>query len=165
MFWCGDLNYRIDLGIDECKANIASKAWGKLSTNDQLNKEKKAGRIFQGFSEGVLSFAPTYKYDQFSDDYDTSEKGRIPAWTDRVLWKRRRQAEYSLFPKLPPVPFDPDVGLHPSDVLMTYGEDLKTKQPYWNPGKLMFYDRAELKTSDHRWDLTVFFFFFISKHL
>jgi phosphatidylinositol-bisphosphatase len=37
-----------------------------------------------------LSFAPTYKYDLFSDDYDTSEKMRIPAWTDRVLWRRRK---------------------------------------------------------------------------
>ena len=26
----------------------------------------------------------------FSDDYDTSEKMRIPAWTDRVLWRRRK---------------------------------------------------------------------------
>ena len=30
------------------------------------------------------------RYDLFSDDYDTSEKARVPAWTDRVLWKRRK---------------------------------------------------------------------------
>ena len=47
-------------------------------------------QCFRGFTEGKLTFAPTYKFDPFSDDYDTSEKMRIPAWTDRVLWRRRR---------------------------------------------------------------------------
>ena len=46
-------------------------------------------QVFQGYIEGDLTFAPTYKYDQFSDDYDTSEKCRTPAWCDRVLWRRR----------------------------------------------------------------------------
>lgn len=47
-------------------------------------------QVFRGFIEGKLDFAPTYKYDLFSEDYDTSEKCRTPAWTDRVLWKRRK---------------------------------------------------------------------------
>ena len=46
--------------------------------------------MFSGFQEGPVDFGPTYKYDLFSDDYDTSEKQRIPAWTDRVLWRRRK---------------------------------------------------------------------------
>lgn len=47
-------------------------------------------KVFRGFIEGKITFPPTYKYDLFSDDYDTSEKMRIPAWTDRVLWRRRK---------------------------------------------------------------------------
>lgn len=47
-------------------------------------------QVFKSFIEGKLDFAPTYKYDLFSEDYDTSEKCRTPAWTDRILWKRRK---------------------------------------------------------------------------
>ena len=36
------------------------------------------------------------RYDLFSDDYDTSEKARVPAWTDRILWKRRKPQGVSL---------------------------------------------------------------------
>ena len=39
--------------------------------------------------EGELTLDPTYKYDQFSDDYDTSEKCHVPEWCDCVLRKRR----------------------------------------------------------------------------
>ncbi len=47
-------------------------------------------QVFHGFEEGEINFPPTYKYDTFSDDYDTSEKGRIPAYTDRVLLRAPR---------------------------------------------------------------------------
>jgi hypothetical protein len=53
--------------------------------------QQDQGNVFKNFFEGDINFAPTYKYDLFSDDYDTSEKCRAPAWTDRVLWKRRKQ--------------------------------------------------------------------------
>ena len=38
--------------------------------------EQEAGNVFKGFTEGPITFMPTYKYDLFSDDYDTSEKAR-----------------------------------------------------------------------------------------
>ena len=61
-------------------------------TADQLMLEQSAGNVFHGFREGAISFAPTYKYDLFSDDYDTSEKCRVPAYTDRILFTRRKPA-------------------------------------------------------------------------
>ena len=57
---------------------------------DQLIQEQSSGSVFQGFREGKIQFSPTYKYDLFSEDYDTSEKCRVPAWTDRILWRRRK---------------------------------------------------------------------------
>lgn len=47
-------------------------------------------QVFKDFIEAPINFAPTYKYDIFSDDYDTSEKNRIPSWTDRVLYRKKK---------------------------------------------------------------------------
>ena len=64
--------------------------YSDLLTCDQLVQEQSAGNVFQGFREGKINFAPTYKYDLFSDDYDTSEKCRVPAYCDRVLFTHRK---------------------------------------------------------------------------
>ncbi|KAG8310932.1 synaptojanin-1 [Homalodisca vitripennis] len=91
VFWCGDFNYRVNMDKDEMKELIKNKAYDEILQHDQLLIEQKAGNVFKNFLEGSITFPPTYKYDLFSDDYDTSEKCRAPAWTDRVLWKRRKQ--------------------------------------------------------------------------
>jgi len=62
-----------------------------LNKSFNFKVQQEQGNVFKNFQEGPITFAPTYKYDLFSDDYDTSEKCRQPAWTDRVLWKRRKQ--------------------------------------------------------------------------
>lgn len=36
--------------------------------------------------EGPLNFMPTYKYDNGTNTYDSSEKERTPSWTDRILF-------------------------------------------------------------------------------
>lgn len=49
----------------------------------QLVKEFRKGRAFDGWSEGCLNFAPTYKYEINSDKYvgeDPKAGRRTPAW-------------------------------------------------------------------------------------
>ena len=67
--------------------------------------------MFREFHEGPIQFPPTYKYDVGSDIYDTSEKARIPSYTDRILYRNM------------------------SDNVQN---------------QLVYYGRAEVKTSDHR---------------
>ncbi|OBS83607.1 hypothetical protein A6R68_22408 [Neotoma lepida] len=51
--------------------------------------------LLREFQEGPLLFPPTYKFDRHSNNYDTSEKKRKPAWTDRILWRLKRQPQAS----------------------------------------------------------------------
>lgn len=89
LFLCGDFNYRVDMDKDELKELIRIGDLASVLQHDQLKKQQECGAAFNNFLEGDIVFPPTYKYDLFSDDYDTSEKARAPAWTDRVLWRRR----------------------------------------------------------------------------
>ncbi|KAG1734407.1 Endonuclease/exonuclease/phosphatase [Suillus paluster] len=91
VFLNGDLNYRIDQRRDAVISAIQSGDLESLHTHDQLLKEMKHNRGFRlrFFHEGPLTFIPTYKYDRRSSQFDTSEKKRVPAWCDRVLWRSR----------------------------------------------------------------------------
>jgi inositol polyphosphate 5-phosphatase INPP5B/F len=86
-----DLNYRIDESMPTEKVlHLAERnALGDLLHLDQLNIERKAGRVFQEFDEGPIQFPPTYKYQPGTDVYDTrpEKKIRAPAWCDRILWR------------------------------------------------------------------------------
>ncbi|KAM8952955.1 synaptojanin-2 [Pelodytes ibericus] len=136
VFWCGDFNYRLDLSYEEVFFSIKRQDWKRLLEFDQLQLQKASGKIFKDFYEGTIHFGPTYKYDIGSEAYDTSEKCRTPAWTDRVLWWRKK------------LPFEKSAG----DInLLDNDLDLNTRVKHtWTPGALMYYGRAELPTSDHR---------------
>lgn len=105
--WAADFNYRIDLENADVRAMAESDQLDRLYAADQLAASMYEDEVFVGYSEGPIRFRPTYKYDNGTDQYDTSEKARIPAWTDRILFK---------------------------------GSALRLQE----------YNRAELRTSDHR---------------
>ena len=94
VFWCGDLNYRIDLPVEEvvsAASALPQPDLGALLPHDQLINEMAKGNVFQQFAEaGRPMFRPTYRFLRNTTgehrEYDPF-KGRIPSWCDRVLHK------------------------------------------------------------------------------
>ncbi|XP_071706861.1 type I inositol polyphosphate 5-phosphatase 8-like isoform X2 [Rutidosis leptorrhynchoides] len=104
IFWFGDLNYRLYLENDLARELIKKHDWTALQEFDQLRKELGDGGVFQGWREGNIEFAPTYKYSKFNcNRYSgtlpsiTGEKQRTPAWCDRILWYGKGVKQHSYF--------------------------------------------------------------------
>ncbi|KAJ2233189.1 Inositol-1,4,5-trisphosphate 5-phosphatase 1 [Coemansia sp. RSA 485] len=86
-FWLGDLNYRIDLPSEQARKLVSQGQVQSLMMYDQLSLQMASGKVFRGYSEPEVNFAPTYKFDSGTDIYDTSEKMRVPSWTDRIMYR------------------------------------------------------------------------------
>ena len=88
LFWCGDLNYRIDMERSQVLNLITEKQYSKLLEYDQLNIQRNAGNAFYGFNEATITFQPTYRYNRGDRTY-SDEKMRTPSWCDRILFKTK----------------------------------------------------------------------------
>lgn len=104
IFWFGDLNYRLCLEDSFARQLIKKQDWIALKEFDQLRREQEDGRVFQGWKEGNIDFAPTYKYSSSNHNrYSgglpsrSGEKQRTPAWCDRILWHGRGTKQLSYF--------------------------------------------------------------------
>ncbi|CAI6096792.1 unnamed protein product [Clonostachys chloroleuca] len=92
----GDLNYRIDtMSRDTVVGAVKQNNLGKLLERDQLLVARRRNPTFKlrAFEELPITFAPTYKYDVGTDNYDSSEKKRSPAWCDRLLFRGRGRVQ------------------------------------------------------------------------
>lgn len=104
IFWFGDLNYRLYLEDNLARQLIKKQDWTGLQEFDQLRREQEYGGVFQGWSEGNIEFAPTYKYsssncNRYSGGLPcrSGEKQRTPAWCDRILWYGKGVNQLSYF--------------------------------------------------------------------
>eukprot|EP01104_Vermistella_antarctica_P013753 TRINITY_DN420_c6_g1_i1.p1 TRINITY_DN420_c6_g1~~TRINITY_DN420_c6_g1_i1.p1 ORF type:complete len:1210 (+),score=194.17 TRINITY_DN420_c6_g1_i1:468-3632(+) len=85
VFWCGDLNYRINTDVDTCREKIDEKDWAFLYEHDQLHIERDINEnCFVGYEEQPIDFPPTYRYHRGSRAY-TEVPVRVPSWCDRVM--------------------------------------------------------------------------------
>jgi endonuclease/exonuclease/phosphatase family metal-dependent hydrolase len=71
----------------DARLNRAPVCFLRAAAPAQLTKARFSGAAFSEFSEGGIRFAPTFKFDKNENVYDTSKKRRVPAWTDRILYK------------------------------------------------------------------------------
>ena len=75
-----------------CSTRLRTSSLKACERRISLISNERRGNVFQGFTEGILNFPPTYKYQPGTDVYETrpEKKLRAPAWCDRVLWRCER---------------------------------------------------------------------------
>jgi endonuclease/exonuclease/phosphatase family metal-dependent hydrolase len=82
----GDLNYRVERDFAAAVRLVRAGDLRALLAADQLTRLLSAtARPFVRFFEAPITFPPTFCFDPGTDEYDSSPKHRVPAWTDRVL--------------------------------------------------------------------------------
>eukprot|EP00030_Apusomonadida_sp_AF-17_P002008 a2259_55.p1 GENE.a2259_55~~a2259_55.p1 ORF type:complete len:561 (+),score=246.68 a2259_55:206-1684(+) len=86
VFWAGDLNYRLEMGRDEAITLITAGNIERLLLRDQLRVQHTDNKVFFGFTEGEITFTPTYKFEPGTREFD-SKKMRTPSYTDRILFR------------------------------------------------------------------------------
>ncbi|CAN1857751.1 Type I inositol polyphosphate 5-phosphatase 12 [Linum perenne] len=95
----GDFNYRLfGISYDEARDFVSQRSFDWLRERDQLRAEMKAGKVFPGMREAIITFPPTYKFEKGLPGlggYDSGEKKRIPAWCDRVIYRDTRPSSVS----------------------------------------------------------------------
>ncbi|XP_030002215.1 inositol polyphosphate phosphatase-like 1b [Sphaeramia orbicularis] len=94
LFWCGDLNYRLDLDVQDILKHVSKREFEELMCADQLTRERHKRKAFLNFKEEKIAFPPTYRYERGSRDcylwqkYKTSGvRVNVPSWCDRILCK------------------------------------------------------------------------------
>ncbi|CAH1114292.1 unnamed protein product [Psylliodes chrysocephalus] len=98
VFWFGDLNFRLATPrakvlewLSKTSFPLPAHLPHGYMHHDQLCSVLSNGAAFRGFCEAKITFPPTYKYDPGTQQFDSYSKHRKPAYTDRILYKQKRQ--------------------------------------------------------------------------
>ena len=86
VFWFGDLNYRIEKEFNQVIQIINQKKWENLLEFDQLYHAMNFDAVFSGFTEGKISFCPTYRWSK-SENIVSNKRNQPPSYTDRILYR------------------------------------------------------------------------------
>ncbi|CDW90862.1 domain and endonuclease exonuclease phosphatase family protein [Stylonychia lemnae] len=113
VFLFGDLNYRIAATNDLVRPAVKKLDYRFLKANDELmqafelyrHSKDMQYRFYRDFIEGNIDFPPTYKFDKKSNEYDSSKKQRVPAWCDRILWKRNSKVNQQILKSIQDILF------------------------------------------------------------
>ncbi|KAM4663435.1 phosphatidylinositol 3,4,5-trisphosphate 5-phosphatase 2-like [Discoglossus pictus] len=99
IFLAGDLNYKLNMSVQDVLQYVYSGHYQVLLPMDQLNQERERKKIFFGFREEQITFPPTCRYERGSRTYDfqksktTGTRISAPSWSDRVLWTSYPETE------------------------------------------------------------------------
>lgn len=98
LFWLGDFNYRVDMEGQLARIFIQHGQIDSVLSNDQMVIQKNDGQGYLSkYSEAEITFAPSYSFDTGTDDYDSSEKQRVPSWCDRIIWRNGDCVESKIY--------------------------------------------------------------------
>ncbi|CEP02952.1 hypothetical protein PBRA_009170 [Plasmodiophora brassicae] len=110
----GDLNFRVQMPVDDALAAVASNDLEALLERDELRHAMRAEQCFVDFAEPRIRFPPSYKLDPMrsltGQRYAVESrpcwykagsgqpKVRVPSWCDRVLFTSRDLSSSVLIP-------------------------------------------------------------------
>lgn len=87
LYWLGDFNYRVEMEGQLARIFVQHGQIDSVLEKDQMKLQRTISKELSQYSEAEITFPPSYSFDTGTDNYDSSEKQRIPSWCDRIIWR------------------------------------------------------------------------------